>query len=155
MIDSYKVGLKILTYRKAMMMTQDDLANQLFVTRQVLSKWENGSSLPSINMLINICKIFNTSFEDILCLDDDDVIIDDPNDLFKNHSRSFIISKIVKNEITINIPDIFYQLSPTERMIILKAIKENQIKCNRNDLRVRLTQAEQRYLFNHKGGKKR
>ncbi|AUD63413.1 hypothetical protein BK010_07335 [Tenericutes bacterium MO-XQ] len=44
MIDFQKVGNRIASYRKSLSMTQDDLANQLYVSRQALSKWENGSS---------------------------------------------------------------------------------------------------------------
>ncbi len=40
MIDSVEVGKKIYTLRKENSHTQEDLANKLMVTRQVISKWE-------------------------------------------------------------------------------------------------------------------
>lgn len=147
MIDSYKVGQKIYDYRKDLQMTQDDLANRLNISRQALSKWENGTSLPSIDLLFALCKIFNTDFEDLLCLNDSKPVYQH-DDLFKNRNRQFIINKIIKNELKVNIPEIFYQLSPTERMMVLKAIKEKKIHCQLMDLRVRLTPSEQQYLFN-------
>lgn len=152
MIDTQKVGLKITQYRKNLALTQDDLANRLNITRQALSKWENGTGLPSIDLLLDLCQLFNTSVENLLCLNDKTEI--DENDLFKNHSRAFIVTQIIRGEITVNIPDVFYQLSPIERMQILKAIKEHKISCNLNDLSVRLTQSEQKFLFNtvYKGG---
>ncbi len=48
MIDFYKVGNKITTFRKLSHMTQDDLAEKLNVTRQALSKWELGISAPQV-----------------------------------------------------------------------------------------------------------
>ena len=60
MIDFYKVGNKITTFRKLSHMTQDDLAEKLNVTRQALSKWELGISAPSINSLLSLCATFET-----------------------------------------------------------------------------------------------
>ena len=44
MIDFIQVGKKLANYRKQNNMTQDDLASMLFVTRQLISKWEKGVS---------------------------------------------------------------------------------------------------------------
>jgi DNA-binding XRE family transcriptional regulator len=147
MIDTMKVGLKIAQYRKDLQLTQDDLANRLNITRQALSKWENGTSLPSIELLTDLCQLFQTNVENLLCLNETTTIEDEHN-LFKNHSRLYIINRIIKGEINVNIPDVFYQFSPLERMKILKAIKEDKLDCNLRDLAVRLTQSEHKYLFN-------
>ncbi|CCY07498.1 MAG: helix-turn-helix domain-containing protein [Coprobacillus sp.] len=72
MINLKKVGNKIQKYRKEKNMSQDELAETLFVTRQAVSKWENGISAPTIDSLLELCKLFQTNFEDILCLDDED-----------------------------------------------------------------------------------
>ena len=72
MINLKKVGNKIQKYRKEKNMSQDELAETLFVTRQAVSKWENGTSAPTIDSLLELCKLFQTNFEDILCLDDED-----------------------------------------------------------------------------------
>ena len=45
MIDFVKVGMKITKYRKEQNLTQDDLAEALFVSRQLVSKWENGTGV--------------------------------------------------------------------------------------------------------------
>ena len=59
MIDFYKVGNKITTYRKLSHMTQDDLAEKIKCYK-ALSKWELGISAPSINSLLSLCAIFET-----------------------------------------------------------------------------------------------
>lgn len=146
MIDIVTIGKKIQSFRKKNNMTQDELADILFVTRQALSKWETGGSYPSLDILEQLTKIFNVSFEEILGLNDDVDI--DVNSIFSNHSREYIINKIVKNEIKdIYLPDVFYQFSPSERMQILKAIKENKLNTNMEELLLKLTESEKKYLL--------
>lgn len=132
MIDFVRVGLKISEYRKKLNMTQDELSSKLYVTRQALSKWENGTGIPSANVLLSLCKVFNISFEEILCLEDELEI--DENDIFKGHDRKFIINKICNNELNVNLADVFYLFSPSERMIVLKSIKENKILIDNDKL---------------------
>ena len=149
MIDFVKVGMRISEYRRSAGLSQDALAERLFVTRQALSKWENGTSIPSIDTVYELSRIFGVSFEEILGLFENEKISVDENDIFKGHDRSFIISKIVSGEIKVNIADVFYQMSPAERMYILKYIKEGKLKVKMRELKVKLTPSEQRFL----GGK--
>jgi|SRR5690554_5023057 len=149
MIDFYKVGNKITTYRKLNNMTQDELAEKLNVTRQALSKWELGTSAPSINSLLELCKIFETNFKDLLCLNDVDQKDINLDDIFEKHSRDYVISQITRGDLKLNVSEIFYQLSPTERMQVLKAIKDKRITCNHIELRTILTPAEQKFLYKH------
>ena len=144
MIDFKKVGNKISKYRKNNNLTQDDLAEKLFVTRQLVSKWENGTGIPSIDVLLELSKIFNVTFEDILCLNDEKTINND--DIFQGRNRMFVIQSIIRKEIIVNLPNIFYQLSPVERMIILKEIKKGELTCDLNELFPKLTPGEQIYL---------
>lgn len=147
MIDLVKVGNKIMSYRKLNHMTQEELADSLCVTRQALSKWELGYTAPSIDTLLILCKVFNTSFEDLLCLHDENKHDINPDNMFEHHSRPYIIHKIVTGALVIDIPSSFYLFSIQERMIILRAIKDKKITCNLFDLRTRLTPAEQKYVF--------
>lgn len=147
MIDFVKVGSRIAKLRKDNKLSQEELADQLFITRQALSKWENGTSIPSIDSLLEISKIFHTSFEYLLCLDETEDIDVDEHDIFNGHERSYIIKKIVNGEIKVKIPDVIYQMSPTERLTILKAIKEKRLECDYEELVVKLTESEKKYLF--------
>ena len=49
---------KIIELRKAGGLTQDGLAAKLFVTRQAVSRWENGDTTPTIETLKKITEIF-------------------------------------------------------------------------------------------------
>lgn len=40
-------------------MTQEDLAEQILVSRQTISSWENGRSIPNYENLVLLSKIFN------------------------------------------------------------------------------------------------
>ena len=115
MIDFVKVGNRISSLRKNSKMSQEELADLLYVTRQALSKWENGTSIPSIDSLLEVSKIFNVSFDYLLCLNEEVGEID-PNDIFNGHERNYVIKQIVDNKIQVNIPDVLYQMSPTDHM---------------------------------------
>lgn len=146
MLDFVKIGNKITSYRKKIHMTQDELADKLFVTRQALSKWETGVGVPSVETILNLTKIFNVSFEEILCLNDETDIVINKEDIFCGHERTYIINKIINNELNINVEDVLYQMSPSERMLVLKAVKENKLNCKIINLYPKLTVSEQKYL---------
>lgn len=144
MIDFVNVGKKISNNRKKLQMTQDDLADQLFVTRQLVSKWELGLGIPTIDTLLDLSKIFNISFEELLCLDEK-LEIDESN-LFSGHDRLFIINNIISKKLKVNLPEVFYQFSSNERIMILKAMKEGKLKVSMTELLPRLTPGEIKFL---------
>lgn len=47
------------------LMTQDMLANKLYVTKQAISYWETGRRKPSIDNLIRLKHLFNVSYEEL------------------------------------------------------------------------------------------
>ncbi|MCH5156863.1 MAG: helix-turn-helix transcriptional regulator [Clostridiales bacterium] len=57
-------GTKIAELRAANKMTQAQLGEQLNVTSQAVSKWENGLSEPDIESIKKICEIFHISFDE-------------------------------------------------------------------------------------------
>ncbi len=63
---------KLMKLRKMNGLSQEDLANKINVSRQVVSKWELGQSKPNMNNLIQISKLFNINIE-LLTNDDFDV----------------------------------------------------------------------------------
>ena len=54
------VGKNIRRLRNEKRMTQDELAEKLFVSRQTISNYETGKSNPDIDMLLKIAEIFQT-----------------------------------------------------------------------------------------------
>ena len=53
-------------HREACKMTQEFVAEAIGVSRQAVSKWENGTSDPSTSNLIALAKLFKISAEDLL-----------------------------------------------------------------------------------------
>jgi transcriptional regulator with XRE-family HTH domain len=60
------IKLKIRYHRKKAKMSQEQLGKLVGVTRQVVSLWENGGSIPSLYQLFKIARAFNTSIDIIL-----------------------------------------------------------------------------------------
>lgn len=54
------VGKNIRNMRTENKMTQDELAEKLFVSRQTISNYETGKSNPDIDMLVKIAEVLNT-----------------------------------------------------------------------------------------------
>lgn len=46
--------------------TQDDLAARLGISRQAVSKWETGMTIPDIEILLELSKIYSVTINDIL-----------------------------------------------------------------------------------------
>lgn len=61
-----KVSKNIRKIRTAKNLTQDELAQKLFVTRQTVSGWENGRTQPDIDTLCKISEIFDVPVEDLI-----------------------------------------------------------------------------------------
>ena len=60
-----KISEKILSIRESHGLTQKEFAARVFVTRQAVSKWEKGKSLPSLEAIECICKEFNVPLEEL------------------------------------------------------------------------------------------
>ncbi len=60
------IGDNIKVYRKKNQLTHDDIAEACNVTRQAVSKWENGESLPTVDNLYALSRLLHTSVDDIL-----------------------------------------------------------------------------------------
>lgn len=54
-------GEKLTEARKEKGLSQEELAKQIFVTRQALSRWENNTAQPSLEMLSVLCNILDKS----------------------------------------------------------------------------------------------
>ena len=60
------LGKRIVQHRKRLGMTQDKLAEQLGVTAQAVSKWENDQACPDITTLPKLAEIFGITTDDLL-----------------------------------------------------------------------------------------
>lgn len=66
MLNSVKVGNFIMSKRKNLGMTQQQLADQLGISFQAVSKWENGTTYPNIELLQDLAIALNVTVDELL-----------------------------------------------------------------------------------------
>ena len=64
--DTVEFHEKLQELRKSRGLTQEELAEALFVSRTAISKWESGRGYPSIDSLKEILKFFSVTIDDLL-----------------------------------------------------------------------------------------
>ncbi len=63
-------GEKLQELRKSRTMTQEELAEALYVSRTAISKWESGRGYPSIDSLKEISRYFGVTIDELICADE-------------------------------------------------------------------------------------
>ena len=61
-----KLSVKIIALRKRMGWSQEDLAEHLGVSRQSVSKWESGASVPELERIIQLSDLFGLSADELI-----------------------------------------------------------------------------------------
>ena len=83
---------KLQNLRKQKGITQEQLAEELFVSRTAVSKWESGRGYPSIDSLKAISKYFSVTVDDLLSGDELICIAEEDNQQKTNHMRSLVFA---------------------------------------------------------------
>ncbi len=68
-----ELGKQIKKYRQEAQLSQEELADRVYVSRQTISNWENDKSYPDVNSLVLLSEIFQISL-DILIKGDIEVM---------------------------------------------------------------------------------
>lgn len=105
-ISNLSLGEKLLSLRKEMKMTQDDVAKILGMSRTSFSKYENGNSAPPLQVLRKIAAIYNVGLEYLIFDENTSIRLNDSQSEDENTS-SVPVSKIT-------------ELRPVEKQIIGK-----------------------------------
>ena len=63
------IGERIAALRRAAGLSQEQMAELLEVTRQAVSKWENGQTLPEADRIPRLCALFSVSADELLGLE--------------------------------------------------------------------------------------
>lgn len=66
-----KFGENLYNLRKKQKISQEKLAEKIGVSRQSVSKWENGTAYPEMNRIFELCKIFHCKLNDLV---NDDIL---------------------------------------------------------------------------------
>ena len=65
-MDQIKMGMFLKELRKAKGLTQEQLAEVLNVSNRTVSRWETGSNMPDISMLVEIAEFYDVSIPEII-----------------------------------------------------------------------------------------
>lgn len=65
-MDQIKIGNFIKELRKEKKLTQEEFAEKFQVARRTVSRWETGSNLPDLDVLIEMADFFNVDLREIL-----------------------------------------------------------------------------------------
>ena len=108
---------KLTELRKAKGATQEEVAEALQISNKTISKWENGTSAPDLQMLVELSHYYNVSTDTLLGLED------------KENSASTIISNLFKNldkrQTILKIFEIIKEIYPATFNTICREIDKN------------------------------
>ena len=65
-MDLIKIGKFIADCRKKKKLTQEQLAEKLYITDRAVSKWERGLSLPDVDKMLDLCNILDINVNELL-----------------------------------------------------------------------------------------
>ena len=61
-----QIGNQIKKYRESLKLSQEDLADKIFVTRQTISNWETNKNYPDIKSISLLCNLFDVSLDQFI-----------------------------------------------------------------------------------------
>lgn len=64
--DGMELGKQIKMHRQEAELSQEELANRVYVSRQTISNWENDKSYPDVNSLVLLSEIFQISLDKLI-----------------------------------------------------------------------------------------
>lgn len=114
-VATMNIGNNIAVLRKKKGITQEELANELGVSAQAVSKWENNSSCPDVSLLTKIADYFGVSVDALLRTQEDDIVdlAEEKEDNVKPDDKKNIVIKIMQQngkENVIKVPFKFVKL---------------------------------------------
>ena len=98
-------------------LTQEQLANQLFVSRTAISKWETGRGTPNLDSLQAIAKLFGVSLDELLSTEE--VVV-----MAKNENKRNTEQRLCYIDSVLNLMSVFGFLLP-----MYKVFKNNVYYC--------------------------
>ena len=64
-MDQRRIGEFLKELRKEKGLTQEQLADKLFVTRRTVSRWETGNNMPDLEVLVELADLYDVDLRDI------------------------------------------------------------------------------------------
>ena len=61
-----ELGKQIKKHRQEVQLSQEELAERVYVSRQTISNWENDKSYPDVNSLVLLSETFQISLDNLI-----------------------------------------------------------------------------------------
>lgn len=74
-----KLGEKLKYYRQKNGYSQDDIAKKLNISRQAISRWENGWNMPDLENIVVLCDLYGLTTDELLKSEEPDPVIIEPD----------------------------------------------------------------------------
>ena len=85
---------KLQELRKSRGLTQEELAEKLFVSRTAISKWESGRGYPSIDSLKVISRFFSVTIDELICPEEIISAAEEEKQAYAGRTVSFICNTL-------------------------------------------------------------
>lgn len=85
---------KLQELRKKKGLTQEELAQALYVSRTAISKWESGRGYPNLDSLKGISKFFGVTVDELLCADELLTIAQEDTKQKEKHFRDLVFGML-------------------------------------------------------------
>ena len=115
---------KIMKLRKQQGWSQEDLAIRLDISRQSVSKWESGASIPDLNKILQLSELFSVSTDFLLKEDQEDFSQFQKNPEYEYEEENEL--PFMESEVSQNSPS--RQVTMEEANEFMKLSQENAIK---------------------------
>ena len=125
-MDLNKISNFIKTKRKELGITQDELAEKLFVTEKAISRWETGRGTPDISLLLPLSKELNIDVSELLNGEENKKIKNDVEQLIEYNE----ITKANKYNFQFKLTIFFYILSILSFLFYLRFEYDPNIEVN-------------------------
>lgn len=125
-MDLNKISNFIKTKRKELGITQDELAEKLFVTEKAISRWETGRGTPDISLLLPLSKELNVDVSELLNGEENKKSKDNVEQLLEYNE----ITKKNRFNIQFKLVVLFYMLSILSFLFYLRFEYDPNIELN-------------------------
>ncbi len=160
-----KFGDNLKKIRISKKLSQEDLAEKVNVSRQSVSKWETGDAYPTMNNLLELCKIFHCKINDLVndSISDIDLLDSEVKtkvvSLKKEEQKKMkvlskiisIISKIGRIVCYIALPFLCLILTFSPYLINKVVINDNNLTLNLKDHNINITEKNDKLVLKYKG----
>lgn len=85
------IGDRLLKLRRERNLSQEDLANELDVSRQTISKWETNQSIPDFDKIVPLCEYFGITTDELLT-GNSNIVEAKSQDVKSNFARNIAIA---------------------------------------------------------------